>query len=41
LNAAIEAARAGDAGICFAVFADKVKSLALESQKSAEISQVS
>lgn len=36
LNAAIEAARAGEAGLGFAVVADEVKSLAQESQKSAE-----
>jgi methyl-accepting chemotaxis protein len=36
LNAAIEAARAGEAGRGFAVVATEVKSLALESKKSAE-----
>lgn len=36
LNAAIEAARAGEAGLGFAVVADEVKTLAQESQGSAE-----
>lgn len=36
LNAAIEAARAGEAGMGFAVVADEVKTLAQESQGSAE-----
>ncbi|WP_181391845.1 methyl-accepting chemotaxis protein [Methanospirillum lacunae] len=36
LNAAIEAARAGEYGRGFAVVAEEVKSLAVESQKSAE-----
>lgn len=36
LNAAIEAARAGEAGLGFAVVADEVKTLARETQSSAE-----
>lgn len=36
LNAAIEAARAGEAGLGFAVVADEVKTLAQETQASAE-----